>query len=64
MITKLRELADIHIVTLCLGFLQADDIGRICRQPLQKSFFDGGSDAIDVVADQSHSVKLKHQGYL
>src|SRR5690606_36555313 len=45
-----------QLVFLGLGFLQADDVGVLLREPVEKPLVRGGADAVGVEADEAHAV--------
>src|SRR5690606_11410868 len=45
-----------QLVFLGLGFLQADDVGVLLREPVEKPLVRGGADAVGVEADDAHAV--------
>src|SRR5690606_25144152 len=48
-ITQLFKYCRIYLVGLCLCFLEAEDVLRVCLHPFQQSFTQCRSDTIEVV---------------
>ena len=53
MIAEIGECLVIDIILMRFGFLDTDDVGGICLQPFNKPFRHGGTDPIDIVADDT-----------
>src|SRR5438034_1342540 len=51
----------IHIFSLCFCFLQTNYISRISFEPIQESFIDRSPQAIDIIRNDTHSVKVREQ---
>lgn len=52
--TQRFQLLNVYIIFGGLGFLQANDIGRVGFKPVYESFFHGGTYAVYIIRDDTH----------